>query len=536
MRQDADAVVAESTNGFLALQSSTLAAVRADIPQAGVDLTNALQAFSAAEGLLNDEHSFLTSVLSVLPIVGPQVESRRLLLEAGQYLAFGNTYLVKGMESSSADPDIPFTDRIEIIRDHLQATIPQYKSALARLAKVDIAAVPVEYQGTFADWRVLFAAVVDDLGSVVELSNALAEAFGTDSFRRYLIVFQNHHELRPTGGFMGSFAIVDVQKGKILNVEIPSGGTYDLQGQLDTFVAPPLPLQLVNGRWEFQDANWFPDFAVSAQKIEWFYSHGRGRTVDGVIAVNASVLERLLRVLGPIEHEKYALLLKSDTVLTDLEQTIATGVDREANQPKAILSSLLSELVEVLQTVKPADALRLLTELHDGMNQKEVQMYFNDVKLQDTFRRYGWTGELAPLAPARDYLSVVVANLQGEKSDAVVEQTIEHQAVIASDGTVEDTVVVRRIHRGGNSFYAKPNISYLRLYVPEGAELLSAGGFTFPPESAFHVPESWNVADHDLQTYEHEEALHVETGTRISQEFGKTAFGNWVQTLPGETS
>ncbi len=535
--KDTHTVVEESANGFLALQSSTMAAFRADLPQAESDLTKALQSFSSAENFLKNDHELLTSILSVLPVVGSQLESRTALLDAGQHLALGNTYLMKGVERASENQEIVLTDRIGIIRDHLKSALPQYKSALAKLAEVDIKTIPTEYQTAFTQFRLLFAAIVDDLGNVIELANALEIGFGSDSFKRYLIVFQNHHELRPTGGFMGSYAIVDIQKGKILKIEIPPGGTYDLQGQLEVTVKPPLPLQLVNGRWEFQDANWFPDFSASAKKIEWFYSHGRGTSVDGVIAINASVLERLLRVLGPIDQEKYHLLLTSDTVLSSIENVVENGEDKAANRPKAILSDLFSELIEVFRTVKPIDALRLLTELHDSMNQKEIQMYFDDSSVQKIFHRYGWTGEIAPTPLGQDYLSVSIANVQGQKSDAVVDQVIDHQAVVSEDGTVENTVVMRRTHHGDSGgMYGVPNMTYVRIYVPEGAELVSAGGFVFPPDASFHVPEEWYTDDMDLANIEREVSVDPKTGTRVTREFGKTSFGNWVLTKPGETS
>ena len=39
-------------------------------------------------------------------------------------------------------------------------------------------------------------------------------------------------------------------------------------------------------------------------------------------------------------------------------------------------------------------------------------------------------------------------------------------------------------------FYGGNNVDYVRVYVPEGAELLDAGGFNYPPEEVFNVPES----------------------------------------------
>lgn len=530
--------VAESTNGFLALQTSTVAAFHSDLPRAETELTRALGAFAAARQILDNEHAWLRKAIEYIPLIGDGVESRERLLAAGEHLALGNAYLLKGVEAVNAAADTPLTDRLRLISPHLAGAKAQYRAAESALDRVRTTAIPVEHQRLFEEFRGAFGTLTDDVEDIVELLGAMDVVFGGDSFRRYLIVFQNHHELRPTGGFLGSYAILDVQKGSVLRFEIPPGGAYDLQGQLSAYVKPPAPLELVNGRWEFQDANWFPNFPASAEKIAWFYKEGRGTTVDGVIAVNGTVLERLLRVAGPVELSDRLVTLANDTAIAAVQESVEAGSDKAAGKPKAILTDIAQALTEKLSAPAPLDALRLLVELHEALDQKEIQVYFSDPRAEDAVRSYGWSGELLATAPRQDYLAVIHANLQGQKSDAKIEQVIDHQAVVALDGSVVDTVTIRRRHRGtlGEAFYGVPNWSYVRAYVPEGAELLAAGGFQFPPEDAFHAPESWYPDDADVERYEHEEAIHEKTGTRITREFGKTAFGNWVLTNPGEIS
>jgi hypothetical protein len=73
----------------------------------------------------------------------------------------------------------------------------------------------------------------------------------------------------------------------------------------------------------------------------------------------------------------------------------------------------------------------------------------------------------------------------------------------------------------------------LRLYVPEGATLLSVGGFSWPDEALFRVPTNWTRPDADLEKNEVEIGIEPNSGTRITKEFGKYAFGNWIITEPG---
>ncbi|KKQ27387.1 MAG: hypothetical protein US42_C0010G0034 [Candidatus Magasanikbacteria bacterium GW2011_GWC2_37_14] len=528
-------VTAQSTNAFLSLKSSTVAAMQDNILQAQADLNSALKAFGEADNILQNEHQLLQYVVGLLPIVGDEINGRENLLTAGHYLALGNTYLMKGIgEVNNSTSSL--TDRLTILTDHLQSATVQYQNALNKLADVDPRILPLDYQKSFNDFKVLFTALVNDFNNLVSLSDSLNLVFGGEDLRRYLLVFQNQAELRPTGGFMGSFAVLDIQKGKILNLDIPGGGSYDLQGQLNEYLKPPLPLQLSNTRWEFQDANWFPDFPASAKKIAWFYNKARNTTVDGVITINASVLERLLKILGPVVNENNNLILNSDNALATLQYKVEKDYDKEINQPKAILGDLAGQFLDKFSHLDKVNAVLLLTELHQALAQKEIQVYFNDEKVEKLFQEFNWTGEIVQTNTNQDYLAVFGTNLQGQKSDAKIKQVIEHQAVVEEDGSIIDTVIIHRKHLGipGEMFYGVNNIQYLRVYVPEGSELLAAGGFVYPPESAFRVPETWYKDDLDLVNYEVEQKIDSNSGTSIVKEFGKTSFGNWLMVKPGE--
>ncbi len=531
-------VVEQSTNGFLALQSSAVAAFHSNIPDAQHNLDNALESFSRAQSLIDGEHQVLQYIASLLPFVGTEIDSRRHILNAGHHVALANTYVLKGIQEIEKDENPHLTDRFYNLRQHFRFALPQYKEALNDLASVDPNVVPSEYQNSFQDFKVLFTAFVDDTQNMVDFIDTMQKVFGSDDFKRYMIVFQNNRELRPTGGFMGSFAILDVQKGKILSLTVPPGGTYDLQGQMDVRVKPPTPLLLINSRWEFQDANWWPDFPASAQKMAWFYQHGRKSTVDGVIAINASVFEKLLSAIGPIQNEKHDVTLSAATALDDLQYKVEVDYDTVSNTPKAIIGDLAAQLLTELPKRNTADALKILVTLHDSLQNKEIQAYFTDKSTEETMRQFGWSGEIVKNDPQQDYLLAVNTNIQGQKSDAKITQEIEHQAEVQEDGTVVDTVVIRRTHSGvqGEIFTGKPNISYLRVYVPEGAELVDAGGFSTISDTSFRPPQEWTSDDVDLTQKEIGRKFDSKTATEIYSSFGKTVFANWVVTNPGESS
>jgi hypothetical protein len=520
------------------LQSSTMSVLNSDVGSAQADLERSLGYFTNAQTLAQSNNKVLVGILKYIPFLGEKIRSQEDLLEAGHHLALANTYIVKGLSEATEDSNAYFTDKLELISKHLASAYPHYSAALENLDNVNPNAIPEEYKKDFISFKNLFTTFTQDMGDLAQLTDTLKLVLGGNDFKRYMVVFQNNNELRPTGGFVGSFAIIDVQRGNIQNIDVPSGGSYDLQGQLDAYVKPPLPLQLVNGRWEFQDSNWFPDFPASAQKMAWFYEHSRGATVDGVIAVNASVFEDLLKILGAVSSEKHNLELTSENAIADLQYQVEKNYNKDENKPKEVIGELMTDIFNKMSKLSPMDMVKVLTIFHTAFKDKEAQAFFFDRSLEKTIREFGWSGEINSINDGQDYLSVINSNMQGQKSDAKIKQNIKQEVFVQKDGSIINKIIINKRHTGvaGEIFSGVANISYLRLYVPAGSQLLEAGGFEYPPEEAFHVPEDWYQDDLHISQFETEVGVDMKNGTRIVNEFGKTSFGNWMITYPGNES
>jgi hypothetical protein len=173
----------------------------------------------------------------------------------------------------------------------------------------------------------------------------------------------------------------------------------------------------------------------------------------------------------------------------------------------------------------------------DGLNQQQMLLYTRNQDTEKLITDAGWSGKIQETP--RDYLSVINTNVNGFKTDGIIDDTITHTATIADDGSVVVTTKITRTHKGGNTPYDwwnRVNSNYMRVYVPLGSQLLSAMGQTreFPPE-----PLDYNALGfkRDKDVVAEEQNIHIDdaTGTRIGEEFGKTVFGNWVYVSPGES-
>ena len=179
--------------------------------------------------------------------------------------------------------------------------------------------------------------------------------------------------------------------------------------------------------------------------------------------------------------------------------------------------------------------LEILNHLNKGLTEKHVQLYFTDHELEQAATELGWAGEVK--GPAGDYLMVVTSNIGGGKTDAIVSEDIDMTVDISDSGEITNTVKITRTHHGIDNelFTGVNNVDYVRLYVPRNSQLISAGEFEMPEPELFDRPQPYYEEDEDLAFSIASSYTDPESGTVVSEEFGKTVFGNWIQTKPGET-
>jgi hypothetical protein len=158
---------------------------------------------------------------------------------------------------------------------------------------------------------------------------------GVGESKKYLVLFQNNKIVSPTGGTLEAFGILALEKGKITSFKTHSSSAIDKN--LKGFVRPPEPLTAYKdeNQWLFRDANWDPDFATTARRVEWFVDKSLGEKVDGVIALNLDFINLIAKETSPIENTEAPGILKdafiklqnasADQIANILAQVVSLG-------------------------------------------------------------------------------------------------------------------------------------------------------------------------------------------------------------------
>ncbi len=562
-----DSLLGVSKSGAAKMISGSESALEFRLGEASQNFTQASLDFVAAQEQMKEIDELVLALATFSQNDNIKLASQsKKLLAAGEIGARLGNDLALAVDSllGPGQMNEPLAPRLaNFVRLGRRATV-DVEDLKRQIDKVNVKYLPADYQQKFSDLKSKLDVLQSGLGNFVSLAAELDEFLGANQDKRYLLVFQNNNEMRASGGFIGSYALLDVSEGKIKNIEVPAGGSYDTAGGLRELVAAPEPLWLVNPLWHFWDANWWPDWPLSAKNLMWFLEKSDGPSVDGVVAFTPTVIEKLLAVTGPIDlTEKYGVTIDADnfwavtqgiiektgnpelyasstTLGQKLDQAIIDNEDLLAQQaterPKEIIGDLMDKiLLELPRKLDKANLGKLLRLADECLNEKQVLFYFSDSALEQKMIENFWAGKMKS-AP-NDYLSLINTNIAGGKSDRMIEETINHKVEVQSDGSIIDTLTVTRSHRGvrGEPFTGMRNVDWMRFYVPKGSELLAASGFSRPDEKYFEAPDPAWTKNELLEKSENKAQVHESSGTKIYTESGKTVFANWSMVDPGES-
>jgi hypothetical protein len=341
---------------------------------------------------------------------------------------------------------------------------------------------------TLADQGVVF------VNEARPLIKVLPSLLGEKEEKKYLVLFQNDKELRPTGGFITAYAIFKIDKG-IIKVE-KSEDIYKLDDSIPNKVTAPDPIlkYLPNvKKLNLRDSNLSPDFVTSMKTFADMYNSSKSRIpVDGIIAIDTHVLVSIIKVLDDqVEAGGLTFTTKPDAnchgcpqVIYALEDNISRPVGYIKENRKGLLGELLLAIMQ--KALKSSPKLYwgpLFQNFITETNQKHVMFYIFDKNAQSGIEALNAAGRIKDFDG--DYFSLNEANFAGGKSNLFVEEAVTQNIEVQSDGSLVKTVTVQyknpyapsdcNLERGGLCLNA-PLRDWFRVYVPKGSELISSQG------------------------------------------------------------
>lgn len=376
------------------------------------------------------------------------------------------------------------------------------------------------FKGRLMGYNQTLSEVIANSEMALPIFKNLPELVGRGQSKTYLFVFQNNMEMRPTGGFIGSYGLLTFKDGEI--TDLFTDDVYNLdklsEGQLT--MSPPQPLQKYMGQkyWFLRDANWYADWPTSAKNIIWFFDRERQlgklpyQRLDGVIALSPDFIANLLKVVGPVtvdgvtfSDQNFAMELEKEVERNYIQR----GISKE--QRKSIIGPLTRELISRMENSSLPKMLQSWLAFKKNIDEKQILVYLTDPKTQGYFADQNWAGSLK--YSESDYLLAIDANMAAMKTDSVMKKSVSYR-LAERDGKLIGRAELTYEHTSERvEYFIREYRDYLQLYVPEGSRPLSA---------------LWSD-----QTGEH--SIDVKSGLETRNEFGKTVFAYFFTVEPKST-
>lgn len=381
----------------------------------------------------------------------------------------------------------------ELAQKEIDQVNPNHYPSFMGLAKIHNQIATVK---TMADEGVTF------VNEARPLIKVLPSLLGESKERKYLILFQNDKELRPTGGFITAYAVFGVDRG-IIKVD-KSSDIYNLDNTIygkPTAPAPILKYLPQVTQLNLRDTNLSPDYVESMKTFNSLYNKASDKVaVDGILALDTHVLASVIKILddevvaGGIKFtSKTESRCGCPQVVYQLEQLTdkPKSLDLRVTSLQAVNSSR-KDIIGVLLYAIMQKALKSSPKLYWGplvqsmiseTNQKHVLFYLFDQDAQGGIEALNAAGRIKNFEG--DYLHINDSNMGGAKSNMFVKQTVAQSYDVSSSGEITKTITVTyknpfppsncNLEAGLVCLNATLR-DWVRVYVPKGSQLVKAQG------------------------------------------------------------
>jgi len=451
-----------------------------------------------------------------LPIIGDYYkDGQQVLVIAKEGIATGDILITAlepykdflGVKGGAVNSEQTTEDRITFLTESVEGLVPYLDQIETKVAaiqtaidKIDASRYPEEFQGyQIKSNLVKFQETVDEGYKFIKdgkpIIGKISWLLGKDSSRKYLVVFQNDGELRPSGGFWTAYSTLIVKNGKV--TPGTASNIYDLDDKLNSKVPAPRIIKTYHINVPYlnlRDNNLSPDFPTDAQIFLEQYTKAMGSKdkFDAVISIDTNLLVDMVGILGKLDTRVGTFTTEPDkrcngcpSIIYELEWISGRPRNYIEKNRKDFLNPLMSSLLTNLMGSEKSKMGSIIEAGIKNINQKHVMFYFPDEEMQNIGNLANITGKIIDVNKDVDYMHLNDANFASAKSNIFITQKIKHDITI-KDGVAEHKISVTytnpapasncNLEKGDLCLNAAQYRDMFRFYVPIGSKLIKMTG------------------------------------------------------------
>ncbi len=289
-----------------------------------------------------------------------------------------------------------------------------------------------------------------EIQSILQAGPTLA---GGDGPKKYLVSFQNSAEARGTGGILGAFAILEMDKGQFKVLRTGSNAAlYSMSISTLPIDMPPEFLRLYgNNPGILQNSNLSPHFPYGAQIWMGLWKKAFNEDLDGVIAVDPSALSYILKATGPISLPNGEQITSENVVSETLEKAYKR-FEKDNKARKDYLVQILNASAAKL-VAQDFDKRKMVTGLIQGIIEHRILIYSTDMKAQEILSKSRVAGFMSK-EPNNEFRTVI-QNIDASKLDYYLDRNVVVESMECKDvKKTQVRIVVKNTLKSGKGLPA----------------------------------------------------------------------------------
>lgn len=292
---------------------------------------------------------------------------------------------------------------------------------------------------------------------------------------KYLLLFANNMELRPGGGFIGSFGVVTINDLTMENIQIYD--VYDADGQLLIHINPPDPIRryLNQPNWFLRDSAFSPDFYDNYNQAKYFLDQEiKLGGFSGGILITTTAIQNLLDAYGTIFLSDFNEQINKENFYLKAQFYAEKDFFPGSIQKKSFLGSVADQIILNVDATSP---LKLFQQIKKSLDEKQIAVLVDDPEVQRVFDSLYWSGKtITPRCAIQntncivDYVFPIDANLGVNKANFFVSRLITQRVTIDDNGKITSNLSVKLKNDSPNDIFPGGTYkNYFQLLLPKGS-------------------------------------------------------------------
>jgi len=446
----------------------------------------------------------LAPIARITPFVRIQIRGATDFSEAGELLATAGLHLVDAASRvlDPTDTHLRLSDalgELQHIRGALNDGITALDSAATKIRALDGYRLIGPLNNARNDLKSRLPRAGRRAVSARDGLDALIDVLGGSGPRRFLIFSQNPDEVRPTGGFIGTYGILTTHGGHVSLQQFDATSDWYVthpQAVLQPAQAD-LPLQLGTPpqAQTIANVNATADFSAAGKLASTLWTRGGEPAVNGVISMTPAVMARVVGVLGPVTVPGYDETINAANLIARVDFHTHFEAPPSGGGRKDFLVALVKVVTQKALDAPASTWQPLGRAMAAGFADREAMARSNEPVIQTALVERAWDGTL-PHVPG-DFFDEAEFEYAA-KNGGGLHRTFDHTVIVHADGSAQITTTVTIDNTlppnyGYDHVDNLDSLSLITIYGPDGATIDPASDplDAVPPPMAGHPAGAW---------------------------------------------